>query len=306
MGMVSKLGRKRGLQWTGGERTGGYGMGRKRRKRLGDIITWIILLLGGVIFVLPFIWMVSSSLKPLRELYQFPPSFIPKDIQWENYIEVWRRLPFERFYLNTSFVAVSVTVGSVFTSSLAGYSFARLPFPGRDKIFLLYVSTMMVPFAVTMIPMYVLMRTFGWVNELASLIVPSLCGAWGTFLMRQFMLTIPAELEDAALIDGCSYFGIYWRIILPLCKPVIATLAMFNFMGQWNDFLWPLIMISSLKKKTLSLGLAALQERVATRTPWHLLMASAVMAVIPVVIVFVVGQKYYVRGIVTSGLKGVS
>jgi len=304
MSVVSKPGPKRRLQWTRGERAESYGMGRKRRKVLGDIVTWIVLLLGGIIFVLPFVWMLSSSLKPLSELYQFPPTFIPRNIQWGNYIEIWRRLPFGRFYLNSTFVAVSVTMGSVFTSSMAGYSFARLPFPGRDKIFLIYVSTMMVPFAVTMIPMYVLMRTFGWVNELTSLIVPSLCGAWGTFLMRQFMLTIPPELEDAALIDGSSYFGIYWRIILPLSKPVVATLAMFSFMGQWNDFLWPLIMISSLKKKTLSLGLAALQERVATRTPWHLLMAAAVLSIIPVVIVFIVGQKYYVRGIVTSGIKG--
>ena len=282
----------------------GFQVGKKRRKQIGDVLTWIVLLIGSVIMMLPFLWMVSSSVKPLREIYVFPPKFIPEKIQLFNYVEVFRRLPFHLFFRNSFFVSTCVTAGVLFTSSLAGYSFARLRYPGRDEIFLIYLSTMMIPFAVRMIPLFVLMKAFGWIDTLIGLIVPGLFSAWGTFLMRQFMLTIPRELEDAALIDGCNYFSIYWRIILPLCRPVLATLAIFTFMGSWNDFLWPLILISSMKNKTLPLGLAAFQAMAAIKTPWHLVMAAAVMSVMPIIVLFILGQKYYVRGIVTTGLKG--
>lgn len=282
----------------------GFKMGKRRRKQIGDVFAWIILLSGSVIMMLPFLWMVSSSLKPLREIYAFPPSFIPETIEWTNYIIIWRRLPFHLFFRNSFFVSTCVTVGVVFSSSLGGYSFARLRYSGRDKIFLIYLSTMMVPFAVRMIPLFALMVAFHWVDTLTGLIVPSLFSAWGTFLVRQFMLTIPRELEDAALIDGCGYFTIYLRIILPLCRPVLATLAIFQFMWSWNNFLWPLIIISSLNKKTLPLGLAAFRAREGIETPWNLMMAGAVLSVIPIMIMFILGQKYYVRGIVTTGLKG--
>jgi multiple sugar transport system permease protein len=283
-----------------------FEIGKRRRKQIGDVLTWIVLLSGSVIMVLPFLWMVSSSVKPLREIYVFPPRFIPETIQLDNYIETWRRLPFHIFFKNSFLVSTCVTVGIVLTSSLAGYSFARLRYPGRDQLFMIYGSTMMVPFAVQMIPLFMLMRAFHMVDTLRGLIVPALFSAWGTFLMRQFMLTIPRELEDAALIDGCNHFNIYWRIILPLSRPVLATLAIFTFMGSWNDFLWPLILISSMKNRTLPLGLAAFQAMAAIKTPWHLVMAASVMSVMPIMAVFMVGQKYYVRGIVTSGLKGVS
>ena len=279
-------------------------IGQKRRKQIGDVLTWVVLLSGGVAFVLPLYRMLSGSLKPLSEIYTFPPRFIPETIQWTNYIEVWRRLPFHLFFMNSFYISTTVTVGVLFTASLAGYSFARLRYPGRDQIFLIYLSTMMIPFAVVMIPLFILMRTFGWVNTHAALIVPGLFTAWGTFLMRQFMLTIPRELEDAALIDGCGYLSTYWRVILPLCKPVLATLAIFEFMGNWNAFLWPLIIISSMSKRTLPLGLAAFQAMAAIKTPWHLVMAASVMSVMPILIVFILGQKYYVQGIVTTGLKG--
>jgi multiple sugar transport system permease protein len=187
---------------------------------------------------------------------------------------------------------------------MAGYAFARLRFPGRDKIFLIYLSTMMIPFAVRMIPLFVLMKTFGWIDSLYALSFPGLFSAWGTFVMRQFMLTIPRELEDAAFIDGASRVQIYWRIILPLTKPALATLGIFHFMGSWNAFLWPLIIISSQNNKTLPLGLAAFQAMVAMKTPWHLVMAAAVVSILPILVIFVLGQKYYVQGIVTSGLKG--
>jgi multiple sugar transport system permease protein len=279
-------------------------LGVKARTHIVNFVTVLILLLGGVLMALPFLWMVSSSLKSIAEIYVFPPTFIPETIQWSNYLEIWRRLPFHLFFRNSFVVATLETIGVLFTSSLAGYSFARLRYPGRDQLFLIYLSTLMIPFAVRMIPLFVLMRAFGWVDSLAALIVPGMFSAWGTFLMRQFMLTIPRELEDAALIDGCSFFRIYWRIILPLTTPALATLGIFHFMGSWNAFLWPLIILNSMSNKTLPLGLAAFQAMVAMKTPWHLVMAAAVVSVAPIIVVFMLGQKYYVRGIVTTGLKG--
>lgn len=279
-------------------------LGVKARTHIVNFVTVLILTLGGVLMALPFLWMVSSSLKSIAEIYVFPPTFIPETIQWSNYLEIWRRLPFHLFFRNSFVVATLETLGVLFTSSLAGYSFARLRYPGRDQLFLIYLSTLMIPFAVRMIPLFVLMRAFGWVDSLTALIVPGMFSAWGTFLMRQFMLTIPRELEDAALIDGCSFFRIYWRIILPLTMPALATLGIFHFMGSWNAFLWPLIILNSMSNKTLPLGLAAFQAMVAMKTPWHLVMAAAVVSVVPIIIVFMLGQKYYVRGIVTTGLKG--
>jgi multiple sugar transport system permease protein len=279
-------------------------LGVKNRELLGNILAWIILAVGGVFMALPFLWMVSSSLKPLNEIYIWPPNFIPQDIQWANYVEIWRRLPFHLFFRNSFLVSGLETLGVLFTASLAGYSFARLRFPGRDQIFLVYISTMMIPFAVRMIPLFILMRTFGWIDSLNALIIPGMFSAWGTFLMRQFMLTIPRELEDAARIDGCSYFRIYRQIILPLTMPALATLGIFHFMDSWNSFLWPLIILSSMEQKTLPLGLAAFQAMASIKTPWHLVMAAAVLSVVPIIVVFLLGQKYYVRGIVTTGLKG--
>jgi multiple sugar transport system permease protein len=187
---------------------------------------------------------------------------------------------------------------------MAGYAFARLRFPGRDKIFLLYLSTMMIPFAVRMIPLFVLMRTFGWVDSLQALYIPGMFSAWATFLMRQFMITIPRELEDAAFIDGATRPQIYWKIIIPLTKPALATLGIFHFLGSWNAFLWPIIILSSMANRTLPLGLAAFQAMSALKTPWHLIMAASVVSILPVLVIFILGQKYYVRGIVTTGLKG--
>ena len=277
---------------------------KKGQKIAGDIIAWILLLLGSIIMVLPFFWMLSSSFKTFGELFIFPPEFIPKNLQWVNYLEIWRRLPFHLFFRNSIFVATCQTTGVLITSSLAGYAFARLRFPGRDQIFLIYLSTMMIPFAVRLIPLFILMRTFNWIDSHYALIVPGLFSAWGTFLMRQFMMTIPRELEDAALIDGAGFFQIYGRIILPLTGPALATLGIFEFMGTWNDFLWPLIILHSLEQKTLALGLAAFRAMSAMKTPWHLIMTASVVSVIPIIAIFLAGQRYYVRGIVTTGLKG--
>ena len=279
-------------------------MGSVRARVVGNIGAWSLLVLGSLIMLIPFLWMVLMSVKSLDEVYTFPPTILPREWLFSNYLEVWNQVPVARFFANSSMVSLLATLGVLFTSSLGGYSFARIDYPGRNTIFLMYLSTMMIPFAVIMIPLFIQMRIFGWVNSLAALIVPGLFSAWGTFLMRQFMMGIPKELEEAAEMDGCNHLRIYAQIIMPLCKPVLATLAIFTFMGFWNDFLWPLIMISSRHKKTLPLGLAGFQQRVSLNTPWHLVMALAVVSVLPILIVFILGQKYYVRGIVTSGLKG--
>ncbi len=281
-----------------------WSIGRKKSWVIGTILAWILLTILGVLVMLPFLWMVSTSLKGINEIYVFPPRFIPKVIHWSNYVTAWQKLPFTQFFLNSVIVAVGTTIGTVLTCSLAGYSFARLRFPGRDQIFVAYLATMMIPFPVLMIPLFILMRNLGLVDTLPGLILPAIFSAWGTFLMRQFMMTIPREIEEAARVDGATFWQIYRQIILPLSKPVTATLGIFTFLGSWNDFLWPLLMINTVTKKTLPLGLTMFTSHVAIRTPWHLVMASATFSIIPVLIIFVLGQKYYVRGIALSGIKG--
>ncbi len=279
-------------------------IGKKRAAQISKIVAYIVLGLGGITTLIPFYWMVASSLKSLGEIYQFPPTLVPTTFHFENYILAWRLIPFGIFFRNTAYISLSVTLGQLFTCSLAGYAFARLRFPGRDKIFLLYLSTMMIPFSVVMIPLYILMRTLGWIDSHLALIVPGLVSVFGTFLMRQFFSTIPKELEDAARIDGCSFFHLYWAIMLPIAKPALATLGILTFMNTWNDFLWPLIVISTIPQKTLPLGLLMLLEQQAIKTPWHVVMASGTFSILPILVVFTLGQKYYVQGIVTSGLKG--
>ena len=279
-------------------------VGRKRRQLLRSGTAYLILALGAITTIIPFYWMVATSLKSLPEIMQFPPTLFPQELHFENYILAWRTIPFATFFKNSAVVSLSIVLGQLFTCSLAGYAFARLRFPGRDQIFLLYLSTMMIPFAVIMIPMYILMRTFGWIDNHLALIVPSLVSVFGTFLMRQFFSTIPKDLEDAARIDGCSYFKLYRIILLPIAKPALATLGILTFMGTWNDFLWPLIIISTVGQKTLPLGLLMFIEQQAIKTPWNLFNAAGVFSIVPILVIFALGQKYYVQGIVTSGLKG--
>ncbi len=233
----------------------------------------------------------------------------------ENYVAAWRAIKVESafggllqnadafllFYLNSIIVAVAVTLGQVATSSLAAYAFARLRFPGRDSLFLGYLATLMVPAVITMIPVYVLLSRLRLTDTYWALILPAMFSAYGTFMLRQFFMTIPRDLEDAARIDGASLFGIYARIIMPLSKPALAALTTFVFLHSWNDFMWPLIVIDSLRLKTLPIGLAQFQGPYATE--WHLLMAASVIVMVPVLIVFIAGQRYFVRGIILSGLK---
>jgi multiple sugar transport system permease protein len=278
--------------------------GEHQRKKILDAMTIIFLSFSSIAFGAPFLWMVSSSFKAKGEIFRFPPPLLPDKFLWTNYIEIFRALPFERFFMNSFTIALAVTLGVLFTSSLTGYAFARLHFPGRETLFLSYLGTMMIPGAITLIPSFILMKWFNWLDTYAALIIPGLFSAWGTFMMRQFMLGIPRELEDAALIDGCNHFSIYWLVIMPLSGPVSATLAIFTFLGTWNEFLWPMLMLKSVEKWTVPLGLASFQQRLASQTPWQLIMAATVLSVLPIILIFSLGQKYYVQGIVTSGIKG--
>jgi multiple sugar transport system permease protein len=233
----------------------------------------------------------TDSLKPYKKI----------KIVWKNYVDAWNAVPFGRFFINSIIVSVCVTFGQVFTSSLAGYAFARLSFKGRDTLFLGYLATMMIPGTVTMIPVFIIIKKFGWLDTYQALILPGMFSAYGTFLLRQFFLSIPKDLEESAVIDGATKFRIYWQIILPLSKPALATLTTFTFMWVWNDFMWPLIVTSKMEMRTLPVGLASFQGLYTTN--WTLLMAASVIVLMPVLILYIYNQRFFVRGITLSGLK---
>jgi multiple sugar transport system permease protein len=222
---------------------------------------------------------------------------------WKNYSTVIKVMPFMRFYWNSFIVSLVVTLGQVLTSAMAAYSFSRLNFPGRDKLFLGYLATMMIPYAVILVPVYILMNWLDWVDTYKALIIPGMFSAYGTFMLRQFFMTIPVDLEDAAKIDGCSFLRIFWNIILPLSKPALATLTVFTLLGSWMGFMWPLIVTNSVSMKTLPVGLAYFQDT-GFGTQYELLMAGAFMAIIPLVIIFMFTQRFFVEGIKMQGLKG--
>lgn len=272
------------------------------------IFVYSFLILGAVSMVLPFVWMLSTSLKSFASVFIFDITkiqWIPSPVYWGNYLDVWKVVPFARFYINSFFVCAAVTVAQVGTSALAAYSFSRLKFPGREKIFFSYLATMMIPGSVTLIPVFVLMRIFGWVDTYKALIIPAAFSAYGTFMLRQFFMTIPRDLEDAAKIDGCNYPQIFMRVILPLSKTALATLTVFVALGNWVSFMWPLLVTNSIEKRTLPVGLAYFQEMYQYAQPdWGLLMAGSLITMIPVMIIFLFSQKFFVEGIKLTGMKG--
>jgi multiple sugar transport system permease protein len=274
------------------------------RARLGGLALHVVLGLGALIMLIPFIWMVSTSFKTIDQVFTFPPNWIPNPFIWDNYPRAFTSVPFARWFLNSLQIAVLVTMGQLFTCSLAGFTFARMRFPGRDPLFLVYLGTMMIPAHVTIIPIFVTMNWLKLVDTPWSLILPGLTSAWGTFLFRQYFLTLPSELEDAAKIDGCGFFRIYGQISLPLAKPVLATLAVFTFMGSWNDFLGPLIFLQSKDQKTLTIGLLQFRAEFQGLANWPVMMAGIVISTLPILIAFVIGQKYFVRGLALTGIKG--
>jgi ABC-type glycerol-3-phosphate transport system permease component len=276
----------------------------KNKKSLGifkKIIFYLVLIVGAFIMLLPFLWMVSTSFKTNSATMVLPPEFIPKEPTTENYQQVTEMFPMIRFLGNSLLVAILTTLGQIIFSSMAAYAFARIQFKGRNKLFLLYLATMMVPSQVTMIPQFILMKDFGWLNTYQALIIPGMVGVFGTFLMRQAMLSVPKELEEAAFMDGANHFMVFVNVCLPLVKPSIATLGIFTFMASWNNFLWPLIVISSRDLATLPLGLSLLQGRWGTN--WSLMMAGVVISVIPILGVYLFAQKYFIQGMTMSGMK---
>ena len=274
---------------------------------LQKTFSYSFLILGAITMVLPFAWMISTSLKSYSSVFIFninEISWIPNPVYWQNYIDVWKVVPFAKFYFNSLFVCITVTLAQVSTSALAAYAFSRLRFPGREKLFFSYLATMMIPGSVTMIPVFVLMRIFGWIDSYKALIIPAAFSAYGTFMLRQFFMTIPRDLEDAAKIDGCNYWSIFCKVILPLSKTALATLTVFVALGNWVSFMWPLLVTNSLEKRTLPVGLAYFQEMYQYAQPdWGLLMAGSLVTMIPIVIMFIFGQKFFVEGIKLTGMK---
>jgi ABC-type glycerol-3-phosphate transport system permease component len=260
--------------------------------------------MGALFIMLPVFWMVNTSLKAAGEVFLLPPWRLPADPQWVNYWEAMTVLPFGRYYLNTLIILVPGLLADVVINALVAYAFARLRAPGRNALFVLVLSTMILPAQVTLIPTYILFARLGWINTFKPLIVPAFFGyAFYVFLLRQFFRTIPKELDDAARIDGCGYFSIFWRIILPLSKPALACVAIFSFMFIYTDFYGPIIFLNSNDKFTAAVGLRSfLGDRGPSQ--WHLLMAASVVNIIPCVLLFGFAQRYFIQGIVFSGIKG--
>ncbi len=276
-------------------------MNNKRKQLIVKIVAHLVLLLGAITMLVPFIWMLSSSVKSLGEVFVFPPTLFGEKIVWENYTKISSRFDYLAYFLNSVKVSAWVVVFQVFTSATAGYVFAKLNFKGRDKIFTLYLATMMIPFHVTVITNFLQMSMYGLVNTLWSLMLPASVSAFGTFLMRQFFVTVPNELIEAAKIDGCNPFKTFLQICFPMAKPTIATLSIFCFMNVWNDYFTPLIYINDSRKYTLPLGLASMKGMYST--DWPVLMASSVISVLPVLIAFLFAQDAFVKGVMMTGMK---
>ncbi len=275
---------------------------------LNGVLSHALMLLLVFVFFFPFFWTVSSSLKQASELYNFPPTMFPAKPQWQNYVRVFEKVPFMQWTANTVYLVVMGTIGRLLTASLAAFAFARAEFRGKNLLFLVTLGTMMLPAQVTMIPQFVLFHKLGWIDTLKPLWVPSWFGggAFAIFLMRQFMLTIPHELDESAIIDGASYLRIFWSIVMPLCTAALATLAVISAIGQWNSFVEPLIYIRSAKKLPLAVGLNFLKSipEMGSLPMEHLLMAASVLSVLPLIVLFFLAQNYFVRGIVMTGIKG--
>lgn len=276
--------------------------GSKKQSVLGRVIIYALLLVIAFIMLIPFVWMLSASIKLNKDVFTFPMTWIPQDPQWGNYATIWTKIPLGTFTFNTFKLTIIVTLLQVFTSSFAAYAFAKLHFKGRDALFLGYIATIAVPWQAYMVPQFMMMRTFHLNNTHLAIICLQAFSAFGVFLMRQFYESIPDELCEAARIDGLSEYGIWWRIMLPLSKPAISTLVIFTFVNTWNDFLGPLIYLTDTKLKTIQLGLRMFITQYSS--DYNLIMAASVVSLIPVLIVFLSLQKYFVQGVATAGLKG--
>jgi len=275
---------------------------RRIQRLISQVISHTILLIGALIMVVPFIWMLSTSFKAPGKTFVYPPEWFPQPFVWQNYVNMWTALPFNEFFVNSIKISTLSTIGQLMTCSMGAFAFSILRFKGRDFLFLVLIATLMIPYQVTLIPTFILFSKDGWVGTHLPLWVPAFWGgAFGTFLLRQFYLTIPIELAESARIDGANIFQIFTHIYLPLSKPAMATLGIFTFMWRWNDLLDPLIYVSELKQLTLTVGLSFFQNQYGGK--WTLMMAGAVVSILPILLIFFFAQKYFIQGIAMTGIK---
>ncbi|MCB9138036.1 MAG: carbohydrate ABC transporter permease [Caldilineaceae bacterium] len=273
-------------------------------RRMQAVINYAILALLIITMIAPFLWMVSTSLKSQEYILTATPQFIPRPLTFESYAALAQRMAVGRIFFNSVFVAIVGSIGQILIAAMAAYAFSRIQWRGRDAVFLLYLATMMIPAVVLVLPQFALIRRLGWVNTYQALIVPGLVSAFGTFLLRQSFLALPVDYEEAAFVEGANYFTVFRRIILPLSRPALATLAIFSFMGLWNSYLWPLFVARKETVMTLPVALAALQSGPRALTEWNVVMAGAVITVLPILVVYLFAQRWFVQGVVTSGIKG--
>lgn len=274
----------------------------RMRRNLANFICFLMLFVGATIMIGPFLWMSLSAVKRPIEIIHVPPTLLPEHPTLENFREVLKIIPFARYYMNSILVSVVVTLGALFFNSLGGYIFAKFKFVGRDMLFLIILATLMIPYQLCMIPLYLIMSRTGLIDTYEALIIPGLVSPFGIFLMRQFIGTIPNSLLDSARIDGCSEFGIFIKIILPSIKPALAALGIFIFLWTWNDYLWPLIVINSMHMRTLPIGLATLKTQHIYK--YGLILAATTMTVGPIIGVFLFFQQWFIKGITLTGIKG--
>lgn len=277
-------------------------LGIKRRNFIGKAFVYSTLLMGSFVILMPLLWMLSTSLKKLSQVFRFPPEFIPNPVVWSNYSHALTVLPFHLFLKNTMIIVVPAVIGEVFVCAFVAYAFSRLTWKGRDSLFIVVVSTMMLPGQVTLIPTFIFFRYLGWLDTFLPLIIPSFFGnGFYIFLLRQYFKTLSKDLDDAAVIDGCSKFSVFWRLTLPMSKPALGAVAIFSFTHHWNEFFRPLIYLFSKEKFTLALGLRFFQG--SYQTQWNSLMAASLVVMLPVIIIFFLAQKYFIQGVVLSGHK---
>lgn len=270
------------------------------------ILGYVVLTLFALAMVVPFMWMISTSMRPSGSAFAYPPQIFPSSIDFSNYERLFTLVPFARYFLNTLIVTGFTVVGQIFICSMAAYAFARLNFMGRNTMFVMYLATMMIPSQIILIPLYLMVYAFGWVNTYQGMIIPGISSVFGIFLLRQAFLGVPQDYQDAARIDGANEWTVYWKIFLPLNGPALATLGVFAFMGTWTELLWPLLIAREQGMRTLEVGLAYFNSQTTAfqQTNWPIVMAAAVVVMLPVLIIYIFAQRYFVQGIALSGVKG--
>ncbi len=275
---------------------------QRAEKILLDVLWFAALAVLAFAVLLPFIWMIVTSLKSQTEVFAYPPTWIPKDPQWQNYLELWKEAPFDRYFLNSAIVAIAVTIGQLTSCVLAAFAFARMNFKGKNFMFMVFLSTTMISSQVTLVPTYLIMRSLKWIDTYPALIVPFLANAFGVFMIRQSFRTIPRELEEAAKLDGCGRFRFLIQIMLPLSKPILASQALFAFMGNWNSYQWPLIVTNRDEMRTLQIGLRYFVSGEGG-TQWGIYMAAALLVSLPVIVIYFLVQKTFVESMASTGFK---